>query len=267
MQTNQQRILLRAVATCFLIAFVIELFFRPFGELLALANLVDTPRDEIRLHVYDLILVLIALLAICTKAQWPLILASNPARLVFQGVLVAFPFVSSAGLLAVALSGFSLRLDLGSVVIFTLLGWALYVALAEELLLRGLLQQWLEIRLAPLQVVWLQAVLFSLLHLPGRGLNLFLIIFYFAAGAVFTLLVYRWRTVWMPVGVHFTWDSVVFFLQGADVRGRSLPGVLSEDAETAVAISSIVGLLVALVLLVRSVPVKNAVEGGRAYRS
>lgn len=264
--SNADRLLqARLIAVCFVIAVVVEIVWRPLSGLLTDAGVLSpssTRRAVIGTH--DVILLALALIVCLKKVDWPLIFAPRAVRATMRGILLALPFLTLVAI-AAAIMGRLHSPGAASVeaLVLVFAASALYVAVAEELLLRGWLQQWLERRLSPRAIVWLQGTLFAVLHLFGRDINLLGAMFYFLGGAVLTMLVFRWRTVWVPVGVHFAWDAVAFPLEGLNIRGERVAGFLDPSSMAAVAIPGIVALLIAFLLLSQSLIVREVLERRR----
>jgi membrane protease YdiL (CAAX protease family) len=255
----------KLLAMCALFALAIETTLQPLSQLLAQVEFLPSPiRGHFSLGLHELILLGLAIALLVGKGDWPLILAPRPGSEFRRGVLLAMPFLAPIAIAAVLLSPVQVPGRSGFwIVILVFAGTALLVALAEEFLLRGLVQQWLELRLSPRSIVWLQAILFVALHSIDRPVNLFTILYYFLGGAVLTLLIFRWRTVWVPVGVHFAWDSVAFSLEGVPLRGKQIAGFFAEPSPPLLGILFIFALTVAFVFLSQSPIVGAALERRR----
>jgi uncharacterized protein len=254
----------RLLAMCGLFALVIETTLQPLSQLLAQVGFLPPPiRGHFSLGIHELILLGLAIALLVGKGDWPLILAPRSGSEFGRGVLLAVPFLAPITIAAVLLSPVQASGRSGFwLLLLVIAGSAFIVALAEELLLRGVLQQRLERRLSPRAIVWLQATLFVVIHI-GRDVNIFSILFYFLAGAVFTLLIFRWRTVWVPVGVHFAWDSVAFSLQGVRVRDQQVEGFLAEPSPSLLGILFIFALTIAFIFLSQGPMVREALERRR----
>ena len=96
------------------------------------------------------------------------------------------------------------------------------VAISEEVLARGFLLQVLERRYGTAAAAIGSSVLFSLLHLFNPGAGLPALIGLFAAGLLFAYAYLATRQLWLPIGLHLSWNLSEGPIFGFPVSG--LPG-------------------------------------------
>jgi len=107
--------------------------------------------------------------------------------------------------------------------------WQSIVAGGEELVMRGYVQQNLATRLSiPLPVVF-SSIMFSMLHLPriiwGEFPALTAIIWFvnlIIAGLMLGLAFVKTRTLWLPIGIHFSWNYVQYHIVGIGGEGLNI---------------------------------------------
>ena len=92
---------------------------------------------------------------------------------------------------------------------------------AEELFLRGLALQWLACAVRPAGAIALTSVAFALLHGANPGITWLAHTNTALFGAVFGLAVFRQRSLWMAIGLHFGWNVTQVAL-GADTSGITI---------------------------------------------
>jgi len=88
---------------------------------------------------------------------------------------------------------------------------ALQAAIIEEIIFRGFLLQLLLKFLHPILAALLVALIFAASHLDGRGSIGLLSVF--LAGLTMTAAFFVSRSLWLPIGIHFGWDFVIFVMQ------------------------------------------------------
>lgn len=147
------------------------------------------------------------------------------AGLAAGAVLVLPPFVV---LTAVGLA----RIGLGS----GRAGWALAfglltmvpVALSEEILFRGYILRNLTQAFGAWPALLLSSACFSVLHLsnPGADRSALPLVNIFLAGVLLAYPYLRTGSLWLSVGLHFSWNFTQSSLLGMPVSGLALPGVI-----------------------------------------
>ena len=99
--------------------------------------------------------------------------------------------------------------------------WQVVVAVGEELVARGYIQQKLAEDLATPVAVFLAALMFSLLHLPSivwsslpLQLGAIMLVNLLLAGLVLGWGFVKTRTLWLPIALHFAWNLVEYHIFG-----------------------------------------------------
>jgi hypothetical protein len=92
-------------------------------------------------------------------------------------------------------------------------------ATSEELVFRGYPFQKLVESLGPPGAVALSSVCFGLAHLGNSHHTWFSTVNTMLVGILFSIAYLRTRSLWMPVGMHFTWNYVQGFVFGLPVSG------------------------------------------------
>lgn len=139
------------------------------------------------------------------------------------------------------------------------LGFALVTALSEELLLRGVLQEWLSKRLRLGVVVLVQGVLFSALH-PNQLDSFIALIFFFVAGCTFSLAAFAYNTLWTAILWHFAWNFTQKLTNGATVSSEFLSGLAPSDPASAASFLPLVVLLVSAAHLASSDAIQRRIN-------
>lgn len=121
-------------------------------------------------------------------------------------VLVSFTIVFIVGEVDVV----SLRLDrtiLASFAVLTIV--ALIDTITEEVLFRGYVQEMIKSDFGVWPAILLSAVPFAILHSLGHDIFSHpLVIINLALAGVFLALLREWSgSLWLPIGVHFTWNA------------------------------------------------------------
>lgn len=184
---------------------------------------------------YVLILV-VAGRSIVEGRPWPCVLSKDALPDLIKGGVVG---LLAAMTLVLAVLGSSRNgwLNVEAVSTIDSLLWvsaasALAAGIGEELLLRGILQPWLERRAPIALVVFIQGVVFVLLHQQSSSSPL-LAIWYFVNGCAFSLAAFAYKTLWMPIAWHTIWNfSAALLFFGASVAGQRLPGLLSTNVNS-----------------------------------
>jgi membrane protease YdiL (CAAX protease family) len=101
----------------------------------------------------------------------------------------------------------------------------LVVALAEEIVFRGVLFRIPERALGTRTALILSSVLFALAHLPNEHITVLAVANTAAAGLMFGAAYLATRRLWLPVGIHFAWNfllDAVFSLPTSGYPARGL---------------------------------------------
>jgi membrane protease YdiL (CAAX protease family) len=150
----------------------------------------------------------------------------------------------------------------------------LLVALAEEIVFRGVLFRIPERALGTRVALVLSGVLFALAHLPNENITVLAVANTAVAGLVFAAAYLVTRRLWLPVGFHFAWNflsDAVFSLptSGHPAKGLLLgrvsgPEWLSGGAygveASAVTLAALAAATVLLMLLARMRGQRSAAE-------
>lgn len=92
--------------------------------------------------------------------------------------------------------------------LFVVVSVSLQAAIIEEIVFRGFLLQFLLKFLHPTICCLLVALTFMACHLDGRGsLSLMSV---FLGGLMMTVAYFLTNSLWLPIGLHFGWDAVLF---------------------------------------------------------
>jgi len=217
--------------------------------------------------VHDVILLGLAIVWVFKGPRWFRYSLHKPLLGFGRGLFLSAPFVVAGWLVLLAVEGESIRINRPQEGKFWLLclGAALYVALAEELLLRGILQSFLERVFTVRTTLWLQGLTFTLLHIPGHGLAFLQSTFYFLSGVLLTLVLVRWRNIWTAIGIHFAWDVSAFALQGFDFRHAKFAGLLEPQRQWVGSLTFTLLILIALIILIAAKETQIALTAGRTY--
>lgn len=143
----------------------------------------------------------------------------------------------------------------------TLWGIALYVivALNEEIMCRGYIQTTLNQMGRP----WLSAVitsaLFSVLHLGNPNVKILGLLNIFIIGLVFSYMYIRTKSLWMPIGYHFTWNYFQGNVFGFPVSGTTQSkgiyniGTVNENILTGGSFGPEAGIVATVVIIIGAV--------------
>jgi len=155
-----------------------------------------------------------------------------------RGYALHFVWGALAGALTIA-AGFGILSAIGALVptrgpssiapIDLAVSCALFLAVAvsEELVMRGyVLANLFESMNRHLAVV-VTAVLFAVVHLLNANLSAVGIVNIGLSGVAFGAYYARYRNLWFPIGMHFTWNLVQGPFLGFNVSGTATGGLLS----------------------------------------
>ncbi|MET0422809.1 MAG: type II CAAX endopeptidase family protein [Actinoplanes sp.] len=136
-----------------------------------------------------------------------------------RGALIGFGLFTTVVLIIAVFGGYGLD-GWGSFGgMLSLLGLMAAVAVAEEILFRGVLFRIVEEWTGTWGALAVSAVVFGGLHLLNPGGTLVGAIAVMVAGAM-VAAAYAWtRTLWLPIGLHFGWNFTESGLFGAIVSG------------------------------------------------
>lgn len=147
------------------------------------------------------------------------------------GMLVGAALMTGVVLVEIGLGGYRVEGAgvTGRAVASILMGLVLYalVAFGEELLARGyvlrtLAEQW-HWRWAAVA----SALIFALLHAGNPGSDIWAVLGVFFAGVMLAVGYVRTRRLWLPIGVHWTWNLFQGPVYGFPVSGTEAAGLLT----------------------------------------
>ena len=129
-------------------------------------------------------------------------------ELVFGWVSLTAVYTAERGMLVgVMLAGYAI--------------WQCLVAFGEELVGRGYIQQNLNTSLTALLAVVCSATMFSVLHLPSiitqslpLPLSAIMVLNLTLGGLLLGWSFVKTRTLWLPIGIHFSWNFIQYHVVG-----------------------------------------------------
>ncbi len=101
------------------------------------------------------------------------------------------------------------------------IGVFIFVAISEELFLRGYILNNLLASFNKYIALVISALLFSLMHAPNPNFNLLGLTGLFIAGLFFGLAYVYTRSLWFPIALHFSWNFFQGTIFGFNVSGRN----------------------------------------------
>lgn len=147
------------------------------------------------------------------------------------GLLMGAAFISIivfiqllAGCVRLNWSGFS-----GPVLLQECLPYALLfitVGFQEELLFRGYLLQSLAEGIGKVWATVIMSIPFGILHFFNEGGTAVGAIATGVAGILLCIAYFRTRSLWLPIGIHITWNFTMSWIFGLPVSGEQLPDPL-----------------------------------------
>ncbi len=102
------------------------------------------------------------------------------------------------------------------------LGVLISGALAEELMFRGYPFQRLVEGIGAAGAIAVFSVLFGVVHLSNPGASLWGLVNTVAIGILLSILYLRTRSLWLPWGFHFAWNTALGLMLGLPVSGLRL---------------------------------------------
>ncbi len=167
--------------------------------------------------------------------------SGNTLKVFLLGLLAGF-LLNGACILVAWLHG-DIRLSFGRFQPVYLLFALVVICIqsgAEELLTRGYMLGALRERYPAWVAVAVNSLLFGALHLFNDGVTVFSVLNIVAFGAVLSLVVIRWNSLWMSIAIHTAWNftqNILFGLpnsgivsQGSLFRLEAASGSLLYDA-------------------------------------
>lgn len=118
------------------------------------------------------------------------------------------------------------KTDLSILDLIYTIGLFAFVALSEELLLRGYILNNLMASFNDKTALIISAVLFSLMHAPNPSFNFIAMINLFLSGLLFGLPYLYTRSLWFPIALHFSWN-LFQTLFGFNVSGKDAYSIIT----------------------------------------
>ncbi|GLY05078.1 MULTISPECIES: type II CAAX endopeptidase family protein [Actinoplanes] len=144
-----------------------------------------------------------------------------------RGTLIGF-LCFTATILIIGMFGGWGRITAGSIGAFlTIAGSMTSVAVNEEILFRGVIYRILEERTGSVIAIVTSSVLFGLTHLVNENSTISGSLAIALAGGTLTALSYvLTRSLWLPIGVHFAWNTTELGIFGTATSGtEGVPGL------------------------------------------
>ncbi len=102
------------------------------------------------------------------------------------------------------------------------------VAIGEEMIFRGYILNNFLYSSSPTLSVILSAVIFALFHGMNPSISFLSIVNIFAGGILLGLTYMHKRSIWMPIGFHFSWNFFQGPILGYPVSGLYFPSLLEQ---------------------------------------
>ena len=212
------------------IAWFLLLFFLTAGAFgLPLQAAVDRlPPGNEALAFLGILLACVAALACYAVAvrlgedRWPTEISARTALPGLAAGALLGLLMMAALMSILAVTGLYNVTVVGGAPAWTGLGLALQAAVTEELWMRALLFRLLWRAVGPAPAYALAALVFAALHLPNPGANALSVATVAVAGLMFCALYALTGRLWLPIGLHLTWNFSQGYLFGATVSGDSL---------------------------------------------
>ncbi len=112
------------------------------------------------------------------------------------------------------------------------IGVFIFIALSEELLLRGYILNNLITSFNKYIAVIISSLIFSLLHAANPGFSLLSFISLFIAGLFFGLAYIYTKSLWLPIALHFSWNFFQGTIFGFNVSGRNTYSLIVTNENT-----------------------------------
>ncbi|MDF2660456.1 MAG: family intrarane metalloprotease [Paenibacillus sp.] len=153
-------------------------------------------------------------------------------------VLISIVFVLMLAVQSVRITGVATGAAVWTELAGYLLLFAL-VAINEELFSRGYVQGVIRHRFGPAAAIICSSLFFSVLHAfnPGALANPLPLINIFAAGLLFGISREVTGGLWLPIGLHWTWNFVQGNVYGFEVSGTDVESVLRLESSGPAALS------------------------------
>jgi membrane protease YdiL (CAAX protease family) len=142
------------------------------------------------------------------------------------GVIFAFSIIVGS----IRVEGFAYPAPEGGNAVAYLLGALaafLIVGFYEEIMFRGYVLQRLNERAGRAVSIIVASLLFAVLHGANPGADAFGIFNTTIIAIILSVLYFRTRSLWMPVGFHFAWNFFLGYVYSMPVSGLPIYGILN----------------------------------------
>lgn len=170
------------------------------------------------------------------RKRWPLGWRCSKALIeVVQGMILGIVLIAIVFLIIWLLGGLNIVVFQWNASIFQSLVLAVVlfvpVAISEELFSRGYVQGLIKNEFGTIPAILVSAGLFTLLHAmnPDVFSSPFPVVNLFLAGLLFGISRERSGSLWMPIGLHFTWNLLQGSLFGFPVSGMPVESIIVHD--------------------------------------
>ena len=131
--------------------------------------------------------------------------------------------IAATGTIRISFNHFSYLAVMWYVFLFIL------VSFSEEVLVRGYVFSYLQRHYSDAVAVLISSSAFVLLHLANDHINALAITNLLLCGVLLALCKLHYQNLWMPIGVHFSWNFLQGSVLGFPVSGKDIPSILSVD--------------------------------------
>ncbi len=138
--------------------------------------------------------------------------------------------IQAAALAAAGLYAFSWPGGAGPAQAVALAALLLVVAVDEEIRYRALAFRTLDQGAGSWLAMASSAAFFGLSHAGNRGATPLAVAVITAGGVFLAACFLRYRSLWVPIGFHFAWNTVTGVVLGLPISGARVPGLLSAAA-------------------------------------
>ena len=146
-----------------------------------------------------------------------------------------FMFGSAAGFAAIsllAISGFFIKTapihynGLHPSIIFQQIVLFVFVAVNEEVLCRGFIYENLKQQFPRLVALLVTSIFFSLLHIFNSNFGLLAFSNLFLSGVLLGLIYDHYKSIWLVIGIHFTWNLFQGPIYGFEISGLKVISII-----------------------------------------
>lgn len=181
------------------------------------------------------------------KAKKQFILGKLLGIGVFSFALILYTIFEITELKGINFSGLNLSQGIGTILII-LIGMT-FAAFCEEVVYRGIIQNYLMKKFTLLKAIALSTLCFSLMHI-GRYSDIITLIYILFPGLVFGYLFAKTKSLYMSIGMHFSWNVLCALLgKGKTVFNTPYVVILKVMSNNAVLYKGIASLSFFLVFL------------------